>query len=209
MRNKNILGIASITAVIKRLLGNELVRQLADTPMSDVMITALPPDRIPTGGDERAQINIYLYQVSPNSSRYDTGRSHSGIAQSGRVPLALDLHYLMSVYGESDLQIEVLLAGILQFFRENSVLTQDLLHSTLLSLAAEQSSAGAHSLFKVTDIREQMDQLQPIKVVPEFLSLENTSKLWSSLQAHSRPAVTYQVSTVFLGDDYDRDRNKL
>lgn len=190
-----------MTASIKQLLGNELVRQLADTPLSDVAITALPPDRIPTGGDERAQINIYLYQVSPNSSRYDAGRARTEISSADHVPLALDLHYLFSVYGESDLQTEVLLACVIQFFRKNSVFTQEILHTTLLSLATEQKSAGVHSLFKMADIEPQTDQFQPVKMVPEFLSMENISKLWSSLQARSRPAVAYRASTIFLGDD--------
>lgn len=191
MMNSTILEIASITAVIKRLLGNELVEQLAATPMSDVALTSLPPDRVPTGGDERAQINIYLYQVSPHAVRHTT--SHSRIEQADYVPLALDLHYLFSIYGEADLQSEVLLACILQFFQKNTVIAQETWHATLRSLAAEHSS----SLFSGTDIEAQQERGQAIKIVPEFLSLENMAKLWSSLQAPARPSVTYEVSTIF------------
>lgn len=198
MKNSSILDIASITAVIKRLLGNELVQQLAATPMSDIAITSLPPDRIPTGGDERAQINIYLYQVSPSTGRYTTEHPRTEPAQADYASLALQLHYLFSVYGESDLQTEVLLACVIRFFHKNPVLTQEILQSTLISLATEHHNTGMHSLFHTADIGAQKERWQPVKIVPEFLSLENMSKLWSSLQAHARPSVTYEVSTVFL-----------
>ncbi|HEX4716127.1 MAG TPA: Pvc16 family protein, partial [Ktedonobacteraceae bacterium] len=47
-------------------------------------------------------------------------------------------------------------------------------------------------------------QLQPVKLIPEFLSIDDISKLWASWQAHARPALTYQVSMVLVGN-YDEE----
>ncbi len=59
------LAIASVTAVLKSLLDNRLVEQGAPASVGDVSVTALPPDRITTGADERSQLNLFLYRVTP------------------------------------------------------------------------------------------------------------------------------------------------
>src|SRR2546423_8323610 len=117
------LGIAAVTAVLKNLLDNRLIEQGVAASLGDVSVSALPPDRIATGADERSQLNLFLYRVTPNTgwrrSSVSLGDSHNG--QNGRngrdgeakrappAPLALDLHYLLTAYGEQDFQAEILL----------------------------------------------------------------------------------------------------
>ncbi len=60
----NALTIAAVTAVLKDLLENSLVSDFIATSMGDVTVTALPPDRISVGADERAGLNLFLYQVT-------------------------------------------------------------------------------------------------------------------------------------------------
>lgn len=57
----NTLAIASVTAVLRNLLENGLVNDGITTSIgSEVPVTALPPDHVTTGADERDQINLYL-----------------------------------------------------------------------------------------------------------------------------------------------------
>lgn len=49
----NALAIAAVTAVLKDLLENGLVSDSITTSVGDVIVTALPPDRISVGTDER------------------------------------------------------------------------------------------------------------------------------------------------------------
>src|SRR5688500_3743862 len=101
------LAIASVTAVLKSLLENRLMELGAPASVGDVTVTALPPDRITTGTDERSQLNLFLYRVSPNTRwrRAESNGSSNGHAKkeaagdaepaaSAPTPLALDLHYL-------------------------------------------------------------------------------------------------------------------
>ena len=72
-----------MTALLKNLLENGLVTHNVTTNLgADVTISALPPDRITVGGDEKPQLNLFLYQVKPKGldfpSRY--GGSGNGAA---------------------------------------------------------------------------------------------------------------------------------
>lgn len=191
MSSNSVLVMASVTAVLKSLLDNELVRRFASTPVGDFTISALPPDRVKLGEEERAGLNLYLYRVTPNSGRYHNGR------------LAVDLHYLLSAYGERDLQAEVLLGSAMQCFQQSSVLTQEELRSMLTAISSTNSSGGPNPILEVLATSTLAEQLHPLKITPEFLSMEDLSRLWTSLQAHARVSMTYMVSLVLLGDNPD------
>ncbi len=46
------LAIASVTAVLRELLGNALIKNSSLTRLGDVNVSVLPPDRITVGSDE-------------------------------------------------------------------------------------------------------------------------------------------------------------
>jgi hypothetical protein len=201
MNSNSVFIIASMTALLKRLLDNEIVRQFAHAPVGDVMITALPPDRIQLGTEERAQLNLYLYRVTANSTRQSASMLTQRAGSSARLPLALDLHYLLAAYGEKELQADVLLGCAAQLFHENPVVSPATLRSLL---ATTQNGGSTNPLLETIASSTFIDQLQPVKLIPEFLSIDDISKLWASWQAHARPALTYQVSMVLVGN-YDEE----
>jgi hypothetical protein len=205
MSSNSILAIASITAILKSLLNNELVHRLADIPIGDAVVTTLPPDRILAGGEERAQLNLYLYRVTPNAGRYHYRPSTSEIVTTSvdQRPLALDLHYLLSAYSEYDFQAEVLLSCAMHFFQQTSVLSRETLCETLTSLSSNSMRGGPQPILEILSSATFVEQWQPqaLKITPEFLSMEDLSRLWSSLQARSRLAMSYQVSMVFIGSN--------
>jgi hypothetical protein len=189
------LAIASVTAVLKNLLGNALIQQSTATSMGDVTITALPPDRIPTGAEERIQLNLHLYRLTPNSGWRRTGDSTAQKEQHDTLPLALDLHYLLTAYGERDFQAEVLLGHAIQCLYETPILTRETIRSALVSISSSNGSSAALTALPASALSEQLEQ---IKISPEFLSMEEMSKLWSSLQTRARLSVTYQLSVILI-----------
>lgn len=197
------LAIASVTAILKHLLGNVLVQQPALTGMGDVTVSALPPDRVLANGtEERNQLNLYLYRLTPNSA-WRHGGTLSSVRTSGQaqaaqqenLPLALDLHYLLTAYGERDLQAEILLGYAMQFFYETPLLTRETIRATLTSLGAGNGhNAGVTALASST-LGEQVEQ---ISMRPEFLNTEEMSRLWSGFQTRARLSATYEVSVVLI-----------
>jgi hypothetical protein len=188
---RGALALASVTAVLKSVLENGLAgRGVTGELGGDATVSALPPDRVTSGTDERAQLNLFLYHVTP----------HVGLraATGGSAALALELHYLLTAYGAQDYQTEILLGHALQLFHETPVLGREQLGATIASL----TSAGdgrvvppALAALVQSDLAEQVEQ---IRILPEFLSTEDMAKLWSSLQAKFRPSLTYKVSAVLI-----------
>jgi hypothetical protein len=187
-------AIAAITAVLKSRLENGLARLGAPARLGgDVIVSALPPDRIALGADERPQLNLFLHQVTPNSGR----RSDSAVsAARSRPSPALDLHYLLSAYGAQDYQIELLLGCAVELMHEMQNLKRDEFQTALSALAASPQGVAV-ALFAdqaAADLNVQIDRLN---IDPQFLNTEELSRLWSALQARYRPSVAYKVSLVF------------
>lgn len=197
MNSSRVFAVSAITALLKRLLDNEIVRQFAHAPIGDVLVTALPPDRIQLGTEERAQLNLYLYRVTPNSTRQQVGALSQSAGSPARLPLALDLHYLLAAYGEKELQADVLLGCVAQLFHENPVLSLSALRA---QLATTRSGGSPDPLLETIASSALPEQIQPVKLIPEFLSIDDLSKLWSSWQAHARPSLAYRVSMALVGE---------
>ncbi len=201
----NALAIAAVTAVLKDLLENGLVSDSITTSVGDVIVTALPPDRISVGTDERAQLNLFLYQVSQNRNADWVSRElrqHSprlmGEPRSTNPPLALDLHYLLTAYGAKDFQAELLLGYAMQLLHEMPVLTRDLIHTALKNVSTVNTSSILSQALAAVSVSDLADQVGQIKISPEFFNMEETSKLWSALQTHYRPSAAYQASMVLI-----------
>jgi len=191
------LAIASITAVLKDLLGNGLVRYSKITRLGDVSVSVLPPDRINLGADESSQLNVFLYRVTPHTKLLQkstdikkTNRGNSG--------LVLDLHYLLTAYGAQDFHEEILLGCAVHLLRAASVLTRDTIRKALEPASGKNGKNLVSPARTALSSFELSDQLEEIRITPQFLSFEDMSKLWSMLQARYRPSIAYEVSAVTM-----------
>lgn len=197
----NALAIAAVSASLKDLLNNGLI----DHDLSSIgsfSVTAQPPDRIITGQAEPNQLNLFLYQVTPNSGWRNSGlpsRDSRG-ARISNPPLALDLHYLLTAYGAADLNAEVLLGYAMQLLHENPMLTRQQLRA---ALAAPSPVDGAilPGPFGTASAVSLADQIELLKISPVYLNTEDLSKLWTSMQARYRPSMAYLVSVVLIQSD--------
>lgn len=191
-------AIAAVTAVLKDLLNDGLIdHDLA--AIGNVTVTALPPDRIATtSAEEQPQLNLFMYQVMPNSGWRNVGLpSHS--ASGGRLtnpPLALDLHYFLTAYGKEEFHAEALLGYAMQLLHETPVLTRTLINRTLKpTLPTGVTLPPNLTLPSTSDLAEQVEQ---IKITPLTINSEELSRLWTAMQAKYRPTAAYQISVVLI-----------
>ncbi|BFU92790.1 MAG: hypothetical protein NTAFB01_39770 [Nitrospira sp.] len=196
----NALAIAAVTAVLKDLLNNGLIdHNVTGAVGSNVMVSALPPDRVfAPGVQEGNQLNLFLYQVAPNVGWRNIGLP-SRDEQGGRLtnpPLALDLHYLLTAYGAEDLHAEVLLGYAMQLLHETPVLTRQSIRTALQP--SPVNGAILPPALQALSASELADQVEQIKIVATALTSEEMSKLWTALQARYRPTAAYHVSVVMI-----------
>jgi hypothetical protein len=198
----NAFSIAAVTAVLKDLIENGLVKDAIATTVGDVVVTALPPDRITQGTDERAQLNLFLYQVTQNrsadwvSAEYRSKQRQVGSGHNS--PLALDLHYLLTAYGAKDFQAELLLGYAMQLLHDTPVFSRELIEVCLKNAAKVNTSSVLSQALATVSVSDVAENIGQIKISPEFFSMEDTSKLWSSLQTPYRPSAAYEASMVLI-----------
>jgi hypothetical protein len=133
------LGIASVTHVLKDLLNDGLINQnVTDVLGTPIHVSSLPPGELQAGnnGSIPSQINLFLYRVTYNTGwvnrGYPTRNTDGKLVQS--VPLALDLHYLLTSFGERELHSEIILGYSMQVLHENPVLVRDAIRNSLTCL---------------------------------------------------------------------------
>ncbi|MBD2158522.1 DUF4255 domain-containing protein [Leptolyngbya sp. FACHB-16] len=192
------LAIGAVSAVIKNLLENGLIRRgiassLGDSPT----ITMLAPelDGSNAGALAKSRLNLFLYQTTPNLGWRNMGlpsRDSRG-EELTNPPLALDLHYLLTAYSREAFHAEIMLGYAMQLLHEFPVLTRGGIRSALESLASSDSAAE-----RALATSELADQIEQIKISPQSMNTEEISKLWSALQSQYRPTVVYQASVVLI-----------
>jgi uncharacterized protein DUF4255 len=196
----NALAIAAVTAVLRDLLNNGLIAHDLASVVGVVNVTAKAPDLIKTGNEESAQLNLFLYHMTPNAGWRNVGlpsRDARGDLLTNP-PLALDLHYLLSAYGAQDFATEILLGYAMQILHETPVLAREAIRVALAPVSPVTGGVlpPAYQALSAADLADQIEQ---IKICPETLNLEELSKLWSAFQAnHFRPTAAYHVSVVLI-----------
>ncbi|MGB3656141.1 MAG: DUF4255 domain-containing protein [Rivularia sp. (in: cyanobacteria)] len=196
----NALSIAAVTATIKNLLENGLVSDAIAASVGDVLVSAIPPDKIQVGTDERAQINLFLYHVTQNRNVDWISRTsdNKDNPRSTNPPLALDLHYLLTAYGPKDFQSEILLGYAMQLLHSSPIIKFEVIESALKNSSQTSTSSVFSQALAGISVSDLARQIGQIKVSPEFLSMEDTSKIWSALQTNYRPSATYNASMVLI-----------
>lgn len=193
------LALASVTAILKGLLENGLAeRGVSGLVGGDATVSTLPPDRITLGTEERPQLNLFLYQIAPNTGFRGMGLERPTVSQNGVPPLALDLYYLLTGYGAEEYQSEIVLGHGVQLLHERPFLAREELRAALKAASSTEAgrvAAPALAALAGSDLPEQVEQ---VKITPEYLTIEEQSRLWSSLQAKYRPSAAYKVSLVLL-----------
>jgi hypothetical protein len=197
----NPLAIAAVTAVLMDLLNNGLIQNDLDSTLGVVKVTARPPGRIPTGNGaaEESQLNLFMYQVTPNLGWRNVGmpsRDGRG-ARISNPPLALDLHYLLTAYSAEDFHGEILMGYAMHLLHETPVLTREAIRASLAPTPPLNGSILPPA-FENLAANELADQVEQIKVYPQFLNTEEMSKLWTAFQSSYRPTAAYQVSVVLI-----------
>ncbi|MBD2253363.1 DUF4255 domain-containing protein [Nostoc parmelioides] len=178
----NYLAIATVTATLKRVLENAVTSKFLGTSTT-ITVGQPDPRDAATGNDGR--VNIFLYQVTPNSgwrnADLPTRRADGSLSQ--RPQLALDLHYLLSFYGDkTKLLPEKLMGLVMKTLHTNPFLPRQLIQDTV---------AANEAILKGSDLA---DQPEFVKFSPVSLSLEESSKIWSIFFQ-----TPYVLSTAYQG----------
>ena len=190
------LAIAAVTAILKYLLENGLVDHSITTALGgDTTISALPPDRIANNSGEKNQLNLFLYEVR-SKGLYAASR-HAASADAPQVntpPRSLEFRYLLTAYGEDDLQAEILLGYGFELFHRTPAVDAATIRKILKAVSTQ---SGGHLLSPSRAVMSDprlAESLAGIKIRPQAVETEDMVNLWSAFQVSYRLSMIFQVS---------------
>jgi hypothetical protein len=180
-------AIQGVSSSIKNLLEKFMFLNRPDVVPGDrVKITIGLPDQ----DEDGKRLNLFLYHVQecPYLKNQDLpGAAHPG--EYGRPPLALDLHYLLTAYSQSDEGDQV---EAHQILGDGMRVLHD--HTYLLGNELDPSLDGAVERAKVT--------LEP-------LTVEDLTKVFIALATPYRLSVGYKVTIVQVQSRLQRSASGL
>ncbi|MEK8145420.1 DUF4255 domain-containing protein [Streptomyces sp. M10(2022)] len=156
----NALAVATVTQALALLIESNL------GPEMDIAVkveTRKPPSEPPS----EPTITVFLYQVTPNAAMRNNDlptRAADGTLRN-RAAAPLDLHYVISAYGEeTELVGQRLLGCVIRTLHEIPVLPKE-----WIELAAERPYLAGSDL---------ADSMQKVRFTPTVMDVDETSKLW-------------------------------
>ena len=175
----NALAIAAVTATLEAILG----QVTSDPNLADTQFTAMPPDKA-RGTITSNQINLFLYQVLPDAAwrNRDVPRQVKP-GETGMSPLALNLHYLMTVFGREN---------------DNSQPFDHHLLGKAMSILYDHALLGPDEIKLALPGSGLEQQVERVRITLQPLSLEDISKLWTGFATQYRLSVGYDVSVVLI-----------
>ncbi len=195
----NALGIAAVTAVLKDRLNNAVID--ADV-VEGVRVSARPPEFLRrTGAEPSNRLNLFLYRVERNQGWINECLPERRVSgeRVARSYLALDLHYLMSAYGDNDMIAEILLGYGMQVLHETPFLDREAIRRSLGTGNVDADILPGE--FKVLSPANLADQVEQVKLTHHSLPPEEEWRLWSALNTGLRPSATYKASVVLIESD--------
>lgn len=171
-------AIAAVTAAVRDLLvkGTSAPR-----------VTVAPPTEKTANG---AKLNLFLYHVKPNTAwrSADEPRTWPGEPAVLRIaPLALDLQYLLTAYGDGadnpDIDAHRLLGEAMAVLHD-----QPLLDPERIRAISTGALAGV----------ELDRQVERVRFTLQPLAVDELTKLWSGFQTGMRLSAAYEASVVLI-----------
>ena len=176
----NHLAIATVTEALRMLIARSLTSDIGVFVKVDARKPLTEPPADPA-------ITVFLYQVTPDPAlrnRDAPTRGHDGTLLT-KPAAALDLHYLISFYGDEELLDQRLLGCVVRQLHETPTLPAGLIEeATQLQYLAGSDLAASP---------------QRVRFTPTQMDVDDMSKLWSTMfQTPYALSVVYQAAAVLV-----------
>jgi hypothetical protein len=177
----NSLAIAAVTTTLRNLLLSAIPTR--DTDLSDLQVTTLPPD-LARKGITSAQLNLFLYQTEVNAAWRNMNMPRQvKPGETAVPPLALDLCYMLTAYGRGDNNLDAI---------------SDRVMGGAMSVLHDHPLLGADEIDNALPQSSLADQFERIRITPKPLTIDELSKLWTTMQTPYRITAAYHVSVVLI-----------
>jgi Pvc16 N-terminal domain len=181
----NHLAIATVTATLARIIQTGIQSATGSAPK----VTMLQPSA--GSGIPETGVNIYLYQVSPNTSYLNSDLTHRRPKGDliRRAQIGVDLSYMLTVYGdEQRMEPQIFMSAILRALVDYPFLTASMFQETI--------DDSQYEFLYGSTLPEQTER---VRLTPVALNSSEAFQIWSQLpQAKAALSILYQASVVLI-----------
>lgn len=187
----NELAISAVTLALRNLLSEGVTfnalplfdsdpKVVFAIPVTKTLeITMLPLHKVREKLPDQNVVNLSLFRVEFNAAWRNQPLPSQG--ESSPPPLALNLDYLITAYGEDDHEdvAHFLLGQAMRVMHDHAVIPRARLESAL----------------KIAHVQEQIEN---IRITPHSLSVDELSKIWTVAQTQHRLSAAYLATVVLI-----------
>jgi hypothetical protein len=178
----NYLAIATVTKALAQIL---------DSAVKSAVDSSSAVTQRPDPGTKTACVDLFLYQVTPNAALRSSDlptRNAQGQVVS-RPTSALDLHYLLSFYGDdSKFEPQRMLGAVVRSLLAEPGLTRE----RILSVSKDDN----HDKMSGSNLADAAEQ---VKFTPHALTIDELSRIWSIFyQVPYALSVAYTATVVLI-----------
>jgi Pvc16 N-terminal domain len=181
----NHLAIATVTATLARIVQAGIQSATGSAPK----VTMLQPSA--GSGIPETGVNIYLYQVSPNTSYLNSDLTHRRPKGEliRRAQVGVDLSYMLTVYGdEQRMEPQIFMSAILRALVDYPFLTSSMFQETI--------DDPQYEFLYGSTLPEQAER---VRLTPVALNSSEAFQIWSQLpQAKAALSILYQATVVLI-----------
>jgi len=181
------LAITAVTRTLRQVLDDGILEKkwgnILEGDLNKAFnVTNLAPHKVRDAFPSQNIVNVFLYRTDLNAAwRNMPLPTQAKPGENVTPPLALNLEYLVTAYGEDDREdaAHYFLAYAMRVLHDGPVIPRAAFQNVL-------EKARVHQ------------QIESVKITPKELSIEEMSKLWSVLQTNYRISATYVVTVVLI-----------
>ena len=183
----NYLAVATVTKALAQIL---------DTAVKSAVDSATAVTQRPNPANRPACVDLFLYQVTPNAALRNSDLPSRQSKAPGTVikrpTSALDLHYLMSFYGDdSKLEPQRMLGAVVRALLAEPGLTRE----RILSVSQDDNGDKMSG----SNLADAMEQ---VKFSPVSLTVDELSRIWSIFyQVPYAISLAYTATVVLIESD--------
>jgi hypothetical protein len=178
----NYLAIATVTKALAQIL---------DSAVKSAVASSSAVTQRPDPGTKAACVDLFLYQVTPNAAlrNSDLPTRNAQGQVVGRPTSALDLHYLMSFYGDdSKFEPQRMLGAVVRSLLAEPGLTRE----RILNVSKDDNGDNMSG-------SNLADAVEQVKFTPQALTIDELSRIWSIFyQVPYALSVAYTATVVLI-----------
>jgi hypothetical protein len=181
------LAVTAVTQTLRKLLEDKIVDKWGSDVLSGDLtkqhyVETLPLHKVREKYKTQSVINLLLYRTDVNPAWRNLSPPVQGKpGESAAPPLALNLEYLVTAYGEDDRE------EVAHFFLGQAM---RILHDVAI--------VPRQRLFDMLKKARVHDQIERITVTPKALTIDDISKLWTVFQTQYRVSAAYLITVVLI-----------